>query len=350
MIPTPSSRSIINSETLLADLEDPAQPLLNRATQGLYPLGSVFKIITMAAAIESGLYTADSTYYCDTVFKELPGATLYDWTHDYNFQTASGKLTLIGGLIRSCNPWFYHIGLDFYNRGHGQYAPEDGARISAWAADRHRWRGRGTGQVPDMVSQIDATNNAIGQGALLVTPLQVADFMAAIGNGGTLYQPQLIEKIVPPDGSPVLTFKPNAQVVKLPIKPETLQAIQEAMMGVVGKRQTARHGLACLHRAGYSRGGQNRHRPNRDRARRMPGSPAIPMPDDPEHPDIAVAVIVETSGEGSVYAAPIFRRIVELYFQGTPGKLYDWETTYNVTRTPAADAAGSHPGTLNRIT
>jgi penicillin-binding protein 2 len=320
-----------NSQSLLTELEDPSQPLLNRATQGLYPLGSVFKIITTAAAIESGLYTPESSYYCDTVFKELQGATLYDWTHDYGFN-ASGQLTLLGGLIRSCNPWFYHIGLDFYNRGMTNTLSNMARGFGLGQLTGIEGVDEAAGQVQDMVEPIDATNNAIGQGALQVTPLQVARFLAAIGNGGTLYQPQVIQKIVPPDGPPTYQFKPVANG-KLPIDKETLEAIQEALVGVIssteprgtayhvftgldipvaGKTGTAQTGIGAPHAwfAGYTDAGRE------------------------DYPDIAIAVIAESAGEGSVYAAPIFRRIVELYYQGTPGKLYDWETTYDVTRTP----------------
>ena len=93
-------RSIISS--------DPNQPLLNRATQGQYPLGSVFKIITMAAALETGVYSPVTTYQCGYFFDELPGARLNDWTYEYFLQNGktipSGLLTLTEGLIRPAIP------------------------------------------------------------------------------------------------------------------------------------------------------------------------------------------------------------------------------------------------------
>lgn len=324
-----------NSQTLLDELNDPAQPLVNRATQGLYPLGSVFKIVTMAAALESGLYEPGSTYYCDKVFKELEGVTLYDWTAEYNFP-ASGTLTLVGGLIRSCNPWFYHIGLDLYNREQGERMTEMARGFGLGSPTGILGLDEAAGQVPAPESPIDATNLSIGQGALLVTPLQVANFMAALGNGGTLFRPQLIESIVPPDGTPVRSFSPE-MTGKLPIQPDTLQAIREGLVGVVDgvrPRGTAQHVFTGLDiplagKTGTAQTGS--YAPHAWFA-------GYTHAEDPEHPDIAGVVIVEYAGEGSDYAAPIFRRIVELYFRGLPGKLYDWESTYNVTRTPPPEA------------
>jgi penicillin-binding protein 2 len=324
-----------NYNTKLDEINNnPNQPLLNRATQGQYPLGSVFKIITAAAALESGDYTPDSTYYCNTTFTELPGAVLHDWTYDYGLP-ASGLLTLKGGLIRSCNPWFFHLGLDLYDRG-----------LTTAVSDMARGFGLGSptgiqgvdeaaGQVPDPQSMVDATNLAIGQGDLLVTPLQVADFIAAVGNGGTLYQPQVVEMIAPPDGEASYTFKPIVRG-KLPVKAENLQAIQEALHGVLfstdpygtavrsfsgvsvpqvsGKTGTAQSGSGLPHAwfAGYTYANR------------------------PDKPDIAAVVVVENVGEGSDYAAPIFRRILELYFSNNQqlGPVYRWESSYNVTQTP----------------
>lgn len=338
-----------NSSQMLYDISsDPSQPLINRATQGQYPLGSVFKIITMAAALESGRYTPETTYQCGYLFEELPGATLHDWTYDYFLQNGktipSGLLTLPEGLMRSCNPYFWHIGLDLYNQG-----------LTTTVSTMARGFGLGkptgvvgleeeAGNIPDPGGPVDAVNMAIGQGDVLVTPLQVATFTAAVGNGGTLYRPQVVERIAPPDGKPSLTFKPQASG-RLPLTPGDMQVIQQAMVGVIRNekpRGTAWHVFTGLDLAVAGKTGTAQSGGERPHA----WFTGYTFAERPDKADIAVAIVVESIGEGSDYAAPIFRRIVELYFSGQPQKLYWWESAFNVPMTPAPTLQGTPaPGT-----
>ncbi len=333
---------------------DPNQPLLNRSTQGQYPLGSVFKIITMAAGLESGVYNADTTYQCGYFFDELPGARLNDWTYDYFLQNGStipsGLLTLPQGLMRSCNPFFWHIGLDLYNQGLTTAVSEMARGFGLARPTGIVGTDEASGQIPDPESQVDAVNMAIGQGDVLVTPLQVANFVAAIGNGGKLYRPQLVEKIASPDGKFALQFKPEL-VSKLPLAPENLKIIQDALVGVIRNekpRGTAWHVFTGLDvpLAGKTGTAQS---PN--------GAPhawfaGYTYAERKDKPDIAGVVLIENVGEGSDYAAPVFRRIVELYFSGQPQKLYWWESSLNVpitTTLTAPGTASAEPRQLHRL-
>jgi penicillin-binding protein 2 len=334
-----------NYSYMINDLYDPnTTPLLNRATQGQYPLGSVFKIVTMSAALQSGLYTKDSEYNCGYFFTELQGMEPHDWTYDHYLEDgrtqASGLLTLPEGLMRSCNPWFWHIGLDFFQRGMVT-AISDMARGFGLGSSTGIEIGDAAGNIPVPASEVDAVNLAIAQGNTLITPLQVADFIAAVGNGGTLYTPSVIDHIMPVDGDPTYVFTPTMRGT-LPVSPENLSIVQDAMVSVVmnprgtayrtsayglnsfvnntgipvaGKTGTAESGYSDPHAwfAGYTFAGlENR-------------------------PDIAVVVLVENGGEGSVVAEPIFRRVLEIYFLGSPQMRYPWEAQIGVVATPTPE-------------
>lgn len=340
----------------LGDLiNNPRQPLLNRAAQGQYPLGSVFKIITFSAALESGLYLKDTTYDCQYEFTELPGQTLYDWTYDYcqqalargqacNTSTTrpSGLLTLQEGLMRSCNPYFWHIGLDLYNFDRQNDIANMARGFGLGALTGIGQIPEASGQILNPNSPVDAINQAIGQGDVQVTPLQVARFIAAIANGGTLYRPQIVERIQPVDGDPKLVFRPEANGT-LPLRDENLQILQEAMFMVTnfnlgtarnnirgiqfdtaGKTGTAESGSGLPHAwfAGYTLNEEERT----------------------GKPHIAIAVIVENIGQGSDYGAPIFRYMVEAYYFGNPGRLsYDFGVIGQPLPTPTPFGGGIVP-------
>ncbi len=320
-----------NSGYLLGNLvNDPTQPLVNRAAQGQYPLGSAFKPITMAAALESGLYLPQTTYDCQYDFTELQqvgGPVLHDWTWEHcqnrlqagkqcdtSDSKPSGLLTLQEGLMRSCDPYFWHIGLDLFNNNRAGDVATMARAFGLGSATGIDAVAEATGNVSIPASPIDATNQAIGQGDLLVTPLQVARFVAAIGNGGTLYRPQLIEKIVPVNGTPIQSFKPEAAGT-LPIRPDNLQAIQQAMQMVIkNPLGTAYYRFLGMDIPLYGKTGTAQS------GSAQPHAWFIGYTDDAAStgkPDIAIAVILENQGEGSDWAAPVFRGIVQAYYYGS---------------------------------
>lgn len=323
-----------------AVFNDLNRPLVNRAAQGQLPLGSVFKVITFAAALESGTFTPDLKLQCGYEWTGLADKIRYDWTWERCQKELaatgtcrtqpSGELTLSQGLMRSCNPWFWHIGLDLYRQGRVT-AIADMAR--AFGLGKPTGIGvidEGAGNITNPAGEVEAVNQAIGQGDVLVTPLQVARFMAAIGNGGTLYRPQLVEKIIAPDGSETTVFKPEAMGT-LPLKPETLAALQKAMREVIiNPRGTAAHRFRGMQTPIYGKTG------TAESGSGLPHSWFAGYTDaqNPDLPDIAIAVVVENMGEGSEYATPIFRRVVEIYFTGQPRTLFWWEANFGITRTP----------------
>jgi penicillin-binding protein 2 len=309
---------------------EPGDPVFNRATNGQYPLGSVFKIITMAAALETGVYTAQSEMYCGHSVV-VCGNELFDWTFEKD-KPPSGDLTLPEGLMRSCNPWFYTIGERLFAEGYPN-AIADLARDFGLGQETGIEISEEPGNIPDSITQCEQnTQLAIGQGDMIVTPLQVANFVAAVGNGGTLYRPTLVEEIGPENGAPTYSFEPEV-IGELPVSEENLAIIQDAMYEVIENgRGTAHLQLGTIPYRVYGKTGTAQN-PFGDPHAWFAGYSAV---GDENRPDIAVAVILENAGEGSEMAAPVFRRAVSLYFSNyaNPGYTLPWEAYPYVVASP----------------
>ena len=305
-------------------------PLFNRATNGQYPLGSVFKIITMAAALETGEFTETSEIYCGHSV-EVCGNTLYDWTYEKD-RPESGQLTLPEGLMRSCNPWFYTIGETLYADGYSS-AIADMARAFGLGSLTGVDISEQPGNIPTDTNSCEVnTQLAIGQGEMTVTPLQVARFVAAMGNGGTLYRPSLVDSIGYEGGATTYTFEPEAQGT-LPISDANMNIITEAMRSVIANaRGTANLQLGGMSYRAYGKTGTATN-PFGESHAWFAGYTQVGNPD---RPDIAVAVILENAGEGSEMAAPVFRRAVSLYFSNYSnfGLVLPWESQPYVVKSP----------------
>ena len=287
-------------------LADPAAPLLNRATQAALPPGSVFKIVTMAAGLHSGLYTPESTYTCTGAWTGLgPGVVMHDW-----LRTGHGALTLHQALVQSCNPTFWNMGLTL-NAQEPTYLPGIARQVGFGQSAGLRGGADAAGLIPDPAWKAaalgeswwagDAVNMATGQGNVLATPLQVADMLAVVANSGALYRPTLVERMGETPLAPEL-------LLQAPLAPETLAAIHTALVEVTsGPTGTARRAFEGFPLAVAGKTGTAENPGSAPHAWFAAYTPA-------ENPQLVVVVMLENGGEGSTHAAPLARDVFAAYF------------------------------------
>ncbi len=287
-------------------------PLLNRATAGLYQPGSSFKLVTAAAALDSGAFTPNSTFndpgYCVEFGKQVHNFA------DQNGPEHFGNVTLTVGLQHSINSVFCNIGKQIgalkilqYAKRFGFYntfpleTPADERRASGlYNCDKH---GKCRLFNPTHDYQVDPGRLAFGQERLQVTPLQMAMVAAAIGNGGVVMQPYVVDKIVKPGGGTLQTTKPKS--LGRAIKPETASELNTMMQAVVtGGTGTAAQipGVAVAGKTGTAETGNG----SINTVWFVCFAPA----NDPRY---AIAVVVENQlhKTGGQVAAPIAKALME---------------------------------------
>jgi penicillin-binding protein 2 len=314
-------------------LNDPRQPLVNRATQGAYPAGSVFKIVTFSAAVNSDLYTPDTRYTSTGTWNRLGDEFIKtDWRSG-----GHGTVSLRQALVVSCNSCFYDVGYNLDGadntllpriaRAFGLGQPTGIQGVAEWSGliPDPEWKlsTRGEGWVTG-----DAVNMAIGQGDVQVTPLQMANILAAIANGGTLNQPTLIDHIGAGGGAPEEAWPLHVNGT-LPLTAEQIEIIRASLWDVTHSPSgTATHRFGGLAVPVAGKTGTAEAPPGDSHAWFAGYAPAAPFTTADGRqvagPEIAIAAILENAGEGSDVAAPLFRRVVELYY-GIEPTPFPWE-------------------------
>ena len=283
----------------------PAAPLVNRASQGLYPPGSTFKVVTASAALESNRFTPASEF-------DDPGYCIAYGKRVNNFDTSRpfGRLSLATALKYSVNSVFCNMGkalgakriLDqakkfgFYERP--PLETPDGERYPSGLYDK------GELWYPKRNSDVDAGRMAFGQERMLVTPLQMAMVAGAIGNAGILMRPYVVDRVVSPRGTTVSKTVPER--MDRPVGPVNARDIANMMVSAVqggtgtaaqisgyrigGKTGTAETGVAGQNTTWFIA---------------FAGLPG-------ERPQVAIAVALERQSlTGGATAAPIARAVME---------------------------------------
>lgn len=315
-VPFPSIGRQAAQDIVRKTQEDERRPLLNRVTQGTYPTGSVMKIATSMAAAASGAVNPLTRFTCfgnGTFNRDIARR---DW-----LAAGHGVINMAGAITQSCNPYFYEAGYqmdlldpwtfpNYLNQfGLGRATGIEDVAESVGLIGNPDWKRENRG-LPWTFS--DAVDMSIGQGLVEITPLQLVRMIAAVANGGTLYEPRLVKKAGLLNE---FTYMAEPEINgELGIGTDVLAIIREGMCDVTTKQWGTAEFIfndsPLQGRIGVcGKTGTAEDTPRTSHAWFGAYAPR-------DKPQIAVIVIVENAGEGSAVAAPLARDILEYYFFG----------------------------------
>ncbi|HMT04383.1 MAG: hypothetical protein KDB48_01825 [Solirubrobacterales bacterium] len=290
--------------------QDADAPLLNRATQGQYPPGSTFKLVTAAAALDSGAITPEETINSPATI-DIQGNPLANSDgSDY------GDIDVTSALTFSVNTYFAQLGEEIGTGTLEEYMDRFGFNSKPQIdlpANQLSISGVFDGQT--LLSggdAIDVGRLAIGQERLLATPLQMAEVAATIANGGDLMKPRIWNEILDPDGRTIRTMDPEKQSEV--ISEETADQLTEAMRDVVNEGTGTAAALSGIDVAGKTGTAEV---PDQERCDGLPNQAWFVGFAPADDPQIAVAATVEcTDGQGGTIAAPIAAAVMQAILEG----------------------------------
>jgi len=303
-------------------INDPGKPMINKAIQAEYPPASTYKILTSIASLEEKQIDIHSSVFCPGFLKY--GNRVYNCWH----KQGHGEVNVIEALAQSCDVFYYQAGEKAGVDILAQYAMASGfgkktgvilgnekrglIPTSAWKKKRFKeaWQGGETLSI------------AIGQGYNLVTPLQMAVFTGAVGNGGTLYRPRIVKTVEDTNGNVIKRIDPEV-MGGLPASKETLDIVKKGLFRVVqSERGTARRirikDVDIIGKTGTAQvfsikknekiDTENLKYELRDHAWFICFAPAV-------NPVIAISIIIEHGEHGSSAAAPIAGGLIKEYIK-----------------------------------
>lgn len=303
-------------------LDNPKHPLLNKVVQGIYPPGSTYKMVTALAGLAKGAIDENTVFYCPGFYR-FGNRTYRCWKH-----SGHGPVNLEKAISQSCDVYFYQVGQRVGVDALAEFAQKLGLGKKSGVEMEHEksgltptkeWKQKNRKK---KWQEGETLSVAIGQGFNLVTPLQMCVMTATLANGGLVYRPQLVEKVVDPEGNVVEIFKPDL-MRKVEGFDRYFRLIRAGMEEVVhGKRGTARRvaieGLRIGGKTGTAQVvklSQYRHLKEEDIPYKYRDHAWFTCFAPAENPEIAVTVLVEHGLHGSSGAGPIAKAIMKEYFR-----------------------------------
>ena len=304
-------------------LDDPYRPLIDKTTYESYFPGSTFKPISALAALQDNILPGSTHYECPGYY--MLGKRRFRCSHTH------GDVDMHDALVQSCNVYFYRlaeqVGIDriaSYAREFGLGQPT-GIGINTEASGFVPTRDWYSRNHDNHFHVGFSLNTAIGQGDTRVTLIQLAMVYAALANGGTLYIPQLVEKVEQADGRVVQEFAPRVRR-QIPIDAAYLSYVRDGLFGVVNNRKGTAYeariegGVAVAGKTGTAEVSKRKLGPDdppeawRDLRAHSWFSAFAPA----ENPELAIVVLVEHGGQGGRYAAPIATQVLQDALGGDP--------------------------------
>jgi penicillin-binding protein 2 len=289
-------------------VNDPAHPLLNRGIQATYPPGSTMKIFTAGMALYFDKVSAERGFDACRGGKRFGNRVFKCWRPE-----GHGRLDLHGAIVQSCDIYFYQMGLACGMELWEKFMP----MCHLGMLTGIDMPGEKPGNSPSIKyydnrygkngwTKIFIINLAIGQGEVLVTPVQMATLYAAVGNGGIIYQPHIVKKITDSYGTETI-ISPK-ETGRLPLNQTQLDFLVNAMTGVTEEGGGTARGVHIpgISIAGKTGTAQNPH--GNEHSWFVCIAPAV-------NPEVSIAVLVENAGHGSTVAAPLAKRILQYYFK-----------------------------------